>query len=131
MEPLMPNSLRRTRSIAFERQRGRCFYCQAPTWLRAPDQFASTFRLTIRETRQLQATAEHLIARCDGGGNRRDNIVAACVFCNSRRHRRARPLEPEQYRLLVQKRLEKGCWHSPRIVEQIRNELSNTSTFQC
>jgi len=115
MEPLMPNPLSYPRSIAYARQRGRCFYCQAPTWLSAPNQFASAYQLTMREARLLQASAEHLVARCDGGGAGRDNIVVACIVCNSRRHRRKRPLEPGQYKLWVQKRLEKGRWHSPRV----------------
>lgn len=111
----MPNPLHRTRSIAYARQCGRCFYCEAPTWLDAPDQFASKFRLTKGEAQQLQATAEHLVARCDGGGNGRENIVLACLMCNSRRHRRKRPLEPGQYKLWVRKRLENGRWHPPSI----------------
>jgi len=32
-------------------------------------------------------TAEHLEARCEGGADSTDNIVAACRFCNGRRHR--------------------------------------------
>jgi 5-methylcytosine-specific restriction endonuclease McrA len=31
-------------------------------------------------------TAEHLVARMDGGRDTRDNIVAACRRCNAARH---------------------------------------------
>ncbi|WP_254782667.1 HNH endonuclease, partial [Lysobacter sp. yr284] len=32
-----------------------------------------------------RCTAEHLIARHEGGRNRRENIAAACWLCNQRR----------------------------------------------
>jgi hypothetical protein len=52
-----------------------------------------------------RCTAEHLRARCDGGRDTSDNVVAACWICNSRRHRRKVPLPPEEYRAFVRKRL--------------------------
>jgi hypothetical protein len=42
-----------------------------------------------------------------------DNIVAACLFCNSHRHWRRVAPTPEQYRDLVQKRVAKIAWHHP------------------
>lgn len=115
----MTKSLQNTRFKAHTSQEHRCFYCQAPTWLDAPDHFAASYHLSGGEARQLRATAEHLIARCDGGGNSSHNIVCACLACNSRRHRRKQPLEPEAYKVLVQQRLQKGRWHSPRIRQVI------------
>jgi len=53
----------------------------------------------------LQATAEHLVARCKGGTDAPDNIVAACRFCNTRRHQTKHPLTPEAYARRVQARL--------------------------
>ncbi|WP_084199262.1 HNH endonuclease [Noviherbaspirillum autotrophicum] len=114
----MPNSLSRSRSIAHTCQGGRCYYCHVPTWLNIPDQFAFQYRLSPNETRLLQATAEHLTARQDGGSNARPNIVAACYFCNSRRHRRKTPPSPEAYKLRVERQIAKGRWHSSRILER-------------
>lgn len=120
----MPNVLSRSRSIAHAYQGGRCCYCEAPTWINAPNEFASKYRLTPGETRLLQATAEHLVARCNGGGNAHANIACACLACNSRRHRRKNPLEPEVYKRRVKNRIEKGLWHSPRIIRLIRDNFT-------
>lgn len=55
--------LRRRASAA---QGGLCYYCQ---------------RSMGRDV-----TAEHLVARADGGKDTRGNIVAACRRCNATRH---------------------------------------------
>ncbi|MBL4929995.1 HNH endonuclease signature motif containing protein [Fuscibacter oryzae] len=60
----------------------------------------------------LHCTAEHLHPRSEGGQDTTDNIVAACWYCNSRRHRRKHPLSPEAHRLRVQQRMTAGKWHS-------------------
>ena len=44
-----------------------------------------------------------------------DNIVAACRFCNSRRHRTLRPLPPQDYAHKVQQRLASGKWRGLRL----------------
>ncbi|WP_407931797.1 HNH endonuclease [Devosia sediminis] len=54
-----------------------------------------------------RCTAEHLRARCDGGKDVPENVVAACWLCNKRRYRRKVPPAPEDYRKLVRKRLSK------------------------
>ena len=51
------------RADALTAQRGRCAYCHS--------------RLTAQE-----ATADHMLARKNGGRTKRDNIVAACKDCN-------------------------------------------------
>lgn len=57
-----------------------------------------------------QCTAEHLMAVSDGGTDSRENIVAACRFCNQNRHRSARPKEPGAFKTYVQARVRRGTW---------------------
>lgn len=95
----MPSNIQRFRMAAFVRQQGRCYYCDAPMWI------ASSCG-----SRHLQCTAEHLVARCDGGHNRAENIVAACAYCNHTRHKRKRPQDAHAYRLHVQNRIRLGRW---------------------
>lgn len=77
----------RLRTLAFETQGGRCFYCDLPMWQYDPVAFATRFRITARQAKRFRCTAEHLVARCEGGKTLRENIVAACWYCNSRRQR--------------------------------------------
>jgi hypothetical protein len=51
----------------------------------------------------------------DGGGDCAPNIVAACWYCNTRRHRRKVVLAPENHRLRVQRRMNHYLWHSPSV----------------
>ncbi|MNL45455.1 hypothetical protein D3C87_1681030 [compost metagenome] len=112
--PTQSKTLIKSRSTAFERQGGRCYYCEFPMWRGSVEYFARLHDVTLGQARQFQCTAEHLLARQDGGGNGRSNIVAACWACNQRRHKRKHPLSPETYRELVQQRLDQGRWHMPR-----------------
>lgn len=89
--------LRNHRSSAADRQRGHCWYCG----------------VLMRESGPLGCTAEHLLPLSDGGRDTKGNIVAACRFCNSRRHSRRKPMTPEDYRRHVQKRVSKGRWNVP------------------
>ena len=73
-------------------------------WLDDITSFAAEHRLTHRQARQRQCTAEHLVARCDGGKNTASNIVAACRECNSTRHRRNVPLSPLRWKKVRMKR---------------------------
>lgn len=110
----MPNqskTLIKSRSTAFERQGGRCYYCDFPMWRGSIEQFARFYGITLGQARQFQCTAEHLLARQDGGGDGRSNIVAACLVCNQRRHKRKLVPEPEVYMALVRQRLNQGRWH--------------------
>ena len=102
----------RLRQAAFSLQNGRCLYCDSLMWLDDAGDFATRHRLSRRQARWLQATAEHLVARCDGGGNA-DNIAAACRWCNWMRHRRRIPSQapsPTAYQSLVKRRLAQGKW---------------------
>ena len=71
------------RRKAFLEQSGRCFYCSAEMWLAHPDRFASRYGIREREAWRFKCTAEHLVARCDGGSDSQTNIVAACAVCNA------------------------------------------------
>lgn len=102
------------RRRAFRHQAGRCFYCRMPMWLSDAQAFSLRHSLSIREVRRLRCTAEHLVARSDGGANTSQNIVAACWFCNVSRHRRTRPPSPEAHRHRVQGRLKCHKWHPPK-----------------
>ncbi|WP_249679752.1 HNH endonuclease [Pseudomonas abieticivorans] len=80
-------------------------------WRSSVECFASVYGISLSQARQFQCTAEHLVARQDGGRDGRSNIVAACLSCNSRRHRRKCAPEPIAYRALVQARISRGGWH--------------------
>ena len=103
------------RQIAFSRQSARCYYCKLPMWLGHPGSFPARYGLTLKEAAILQCTAEHLVARSDGGSDDPSNIVAACDHCNKKRHARPIPLEPGPYKRLVDQRMSQGRWHRARL----------------
>lgn len=117
----------RSRSKAFARQQGRCFYCQFPMWLAQPDEFASSLGITKADASRFQCTAEHLVARQDGGGNSSKNIVAACRFCNNTRHKIPSAPNPTAYRARVSERLTKGKWH-PKHLQKLKDVLLRATT---
>lgn len=117
------NSLVSPRKQAFKAQSGKCFYCNQPMWLENPDQFATRYRLSTKQARLLECTGEHLIPHHEGGPASASNIVAACWYCNSRRHRPSKPLQPTQYRSRVQRRISKGRWHQVLIVEPSSDDM--------
>jgi len=104
------SSLLRQRLHAATHQGHRCFYCGLPMWLDDPQSFAAKHGLSLRQAIHLQCTAEHLQARSEGGDNRRQNIVAACRYCNSHRHKARQPLAPRELRARVAKAMHCGCW---------------------
>lgn len=114
-------SVQKARARAFQHQEGRCYYCFQPMWLGDAAEFARQYALTRRQAKAFQCTAEHLVARCDGGSNSVANIVAACRHCNSRRHRRRVPPDPANYREHVRRRVAKGRWHPPHVLRAFRH----------
>jgi heme oxygenase len=109
--------IKHIRATSFLKQSGLCYYCEQPMWISAPAAFLQQHRLKISRVRWLQATAEHLVAKRDGGIDFDDNVVAACLFCNTTRHKH-RPNSappPDVYRRHVRKRLAKGKWHGIRL----------------
>jgi 5-methylcytosine-specific restriction endonuclease McrA len=106
----MSDALQALRRAAAASQGNRCYYCALPMWHGNVRPFAAAFRLSEPQARLLQCTAEHLHPRNEGGRNTRPNVVAACWYCNTRRHARPNPLDPSRYRQLVQRRLASGRW---------------------
>ncbi len=113
----MPSKLARLRSQAFVRQQGRCCYCGVSMWIEDPRLFAEAHGITLAQARPLECTAEHLLARQDGGRDSETNIAAACQWCNMRRHRgRKQAPSPEQYQTFVRNRLAQRRWHHPWVL---------------
>ena len=108
----VPTLLAKSRTYAYYRQDGRCFYCDYPMWVSSPSRYAKLYGCSITQARHMKCTAEHLVAKRDGGKDYASNIAAACEFCNQRRHKRNEDLSPKAYRELVQRKLKKGCWHT-------------------
>ena len=112
MELAMPTTLIKSRLKAFNLQQGLCIYCELPMWIDNPKAFAEKYKITIKGAALFKCTAEHLLARKDGGKDGESNIVAACHYCNQHRHKCKSAKEPMSYKLHVSKRLEKGKWNS-------------------
>lgn len=119
----MPNSLVRVRQLAANRQRFRCYYCALPIWSDSPEVFISKYGLTKAQAQQLRCTAEHLHPKSLGGANSKSNIVAACWYCNHKRHARPQPFDPSVYRRFVQQRISKGRWLAATLPDLIRTNL--------
>lgn len=108
--------LQRLRTQAFISQHGRCTYCSLVMWLESPDEL-KPLGLRPKTAAPLRCTAEHLMAKQDGGKDVEGNIAAACWRCNVRRHNRKTPPTPEAYRAFVQGRLAKGKWTAPKVAK--------------
>lgn len=121
----MSKSIARHRHNAYIAQSGRCYYCGCMMWEQDPQSFSAAHNLSLNRARWLQCTAEHLIARQDGGKDTAANIVAACLFCNGGRHRIARAPSPIDFRKRVQARLSRGKWNSA-LTAATRLQKSNT-----
>jgi hypothetical protein len=108
-EPM--SNIKRLRARAFHCQGGRCYYCGLPMWSEAPPALSEVGGVKFLTSAALRCTAEHLVAKCEGGRDQATNIVAACSFCNRGRHQRKCPLPPQDFAELVRGRLAKGKWH--------------------
>ena len=106
------NRLKKQTNKAYNDQQGLCFYCKQPMWYNDPSEYASKFKISLRSANIFQCTGEHLIPHNEGGTSKQNNIVAACSFCNSQRHRRKKVLAPKPYYYFVQTRISKGRWNS-------------------
>lgn len=125
LELAMPKTLIKSRTKAFNLQEGRCIYCELPMWLDSPEAFTIKYKITLKAAKIFKCTAEHLKAKQDGGKDTASNIVAACIYCNQKRHQRKSPKDPISYKHYVTKRLSKGKWHLGSI-----HKLSNQSLTQ-
>ena len=128
----MSNSITKHRRTAFKRQNGRCHYCGLPMWLKQPTELTARYSLNEGTLSRLRCTAEHLVARQDGGPNTRSNIVAACIHCNMTRHRKNSPPDPTIYRLQVRHSLRagKGKPHAPQTATALGSHVSLDSGLQ-
>ena len=117
----MPKTLVKLRQKAFARQDGRCFYCSSPMFEGDAEEFTRRLRAPAGLAKHLKCTAEHLQAVKDGGKNVAANIVAACLFCNSRRHQRKCPPEPQHYKRFVEARIRRGKWHPKELLRFVRS----------
>lgn len=115
----MPNPIQKHRFSAFKKQNGCCYYCGALMWIDNPEKFAADHSISLKNAANLQCTAEHLVARCDGGEDTASNIVAACKHCNSTRHKNKSAPAPELYKKLIKKSLEKNKWHNAQILNSM------------
>ncbi|PKA43216.1 restriction endonuclease [Rhizobium sullae] len=106
------------RRKAAQRQGGQCYYCHFPMWESDPGVFSARFALSRRAALHFRCTAEHLKARCDGGRDIAENIVAACQFCNGNRHRKKLPKDAASYANFVRSRLQQGRWHPVKLKHQ-------------
>lgn len=109
------NHLQTLRLKAFERQEHRCYYCGFLMWEEEPVSFALKHKITVQQAQRFRSTAEHLIARQDGGKDMAENIVSACLFCNQTRHRLKPAPEPEMHKKGIIKQLVHHGWHPKKI----------------
>lgn len=99
--------LKSLRALAFLAQSGRCYYCGLAMWQSSPDELG----LRRRSAAPFRCTAEHLVARQDGGKDASGNVVAAHATCNHRRHKRSGPApSPDAFRALVMRKVARGKW---------------------
>jgi 5-methylcytosine-specific restriction endonuclease McrA len=112
----MSKKLSFIRKSAYSRQLGLCYYCKMPMWQGCSRSFQERYNLSPVQASRFMCTAEHLLARQDGGRDLVTNIVAACVYCNQHRHMRPIPLEPPLYEKLVTNRIKRNRWHGLEII---------------
>ncbi len=112
----MPTTLIKSRQKAYQSQSGCCIYCFQPMWLKTPEVFANKFKLTERQAKFYQCTAEHLVPRQVGGRDNLNNIAAACKYCNQHRHRLKSVLSPDKYQRYVQTKVNQKKWPTAKFL---------------
>jgi 5-methylcytosine-specific restriction endonuclease McrA len=115
------------RNSAAKKQNHHCFYCNAPMWQADVVAFAADHQISIKKAKFLQCTAEHLLPQANGGLHTRDNIVAACLYCNQKRHARSKVPTPLDYKKFVQQRVLHGRWFLGTLPDTMR--AHNRSLF--
>ena len=113
------------RQAAYELQGGHCHYCNAPMWRRCKRDIWVSHGITRKEANHFQATAEHLIAQCDGGQDTAENIVAACKHCNHTRHHPIYPGQPvtvDQYLAFVRDATARDAWLTTSLIAAARRK---------
>lgn len=102
----------------FERQGGKCFYCDRETWL--------TEQTRNGMPPRRQATLEHVVPQCEGGTDNLNNLVMACGGCNRMRG----DMNFEKFRELRQdpEKWSEYCIEVRRIRDRQRNTRSKART---
>jgi hypothetical protein len=67
------------RRIAYQRQLGLCHWCHEPMIFKTQANASAVWN------HPRVCTADHVLWRCRGGRTTEDNIVAACLECNTKR----------------------------------------------
>ena len=112
--PLPMSRLTKLRTRAFFAQQCRCIYCNLPIWEEPyKERFAAALGVPPARLHFLRSSAEHLVARQDGGPDAAANVAAACWWCNWKRHahRSASAPGPMQFRAEVQRLMAARLWH--------------------
>lgn len=120
-------SLKNIRRMKMLAQGGRCYYCGLPMWEEGADPRLPPICRASILPKSLRCTAEHLLAQSEGGSNSAENIVAACLYCNSGRHRRKCPPSPEAFRSHARKRMVAGKWLAARVDSRLMLPRSDVS----
>jgi len=109
----MSKQLVKLRQHAAANQNNRCYYCNAAMCIDVSviNDFAKSHNISVKQAKWLTCTAEHLIARQDGGKDTHENIVAACYYCNHTRHKRKICSNAELFKAYVVKQLRKQKWN--------------------
>ncbi|WP_171494258.1 restriction endonuclease [Acinetobacter sp. TUM15071] len=115
MQKSQSKTLQKNRVLAYESQRGLCYYCGQPMWTSQPENFCNKYRISLKSAKFLKCTAEHVFAQQDGGSNQRVNIVAAYLHCNKTRHKAKNALSVEKYKAKVIRRMAQNKWHPIRL----------------
>ena len=113
----MGNCVQKIRKAKFIEQQGQCYYCIQPMWEENGEHFALSHGISASAANSLRSTAEHLVARQDGGTDTHQNIVAACRYCNCTRHKTRNPTTPIDYAQKVRTRLWNGKWHGMKLTQ--------------
>jgi len=106
----------RVRNRQMRAQNGLCYYCEQPMWLQNINGFCNQYGISRDQAFALKCTAEHLVARQDGGLDTDENIVAACHFCNQARHESEKAKTADNFMVHVREELNAGRWHGFRLV---------------
>lgn len=104
-------SLKKVRTNAYHHQNKKCYYCGHPMWSSSLENFAKSHKISPKQAKHFQCTGEHLMPHGEGGNAKQKNIVAACDFCNKKRHKTKKALSATLYKQKVQSRVSKGAWN--------------------
>lgn len=105
-------SIARSRSLAYHRQHGRCFYCYAPMWSANPSEFAKQYGIIIQQALRLRCTVGRLRARQEDGaftGQHRRGLLSLQPDTASAERAPAR----DRYRSAMRFRMLKRKWQGP------------------